>query len=52
MMSATIEDVSAVSSGDSWEVPVVDNTYVLRVVWESSAGDTSSELAVDRDPGV
>jgi len=51
-MSGTVEGVSAVVSGDSWDVDVDDNTYVLRVVWESTAGDTSSELATDRGPGA
>lgn len=53
-MSGQIEGVSAVVSGDSWEVDLDESgspgAYVLRVTWESTAGDTSSELAVDRGP--
>jgi hypothetical protein len=48
--SGSIEGQSAIVSGDSWEVDVSGGDYILRVVWESSAGDTSSELAVDRGP--
>jgi flagellin-like protein len=50
--SGSIEGVSAVVSGDSAQIGVTGDDYVLRVVWESSAGDTSSELAVDRGPGA
>lgn len=48
--TGTIEGVSAVVSGNSANVTGVTSDYVLRVIWESSAGDTSSELAVDRGP--
>jgi len=52
--SGSIQGKSAVVSGDSWEVDLdgsgSPSEYVIRVVWESTQGDTSSELAVDRGP--
>jgi len=48
--SGSISSNSAVVSGDSWTMEVNDGSYVLRVIWESTQGDTSSELAVDRGP--
>jgi len=51
--SAGIDSISAVSSGDSVELGSSDNVgsgYVVRVVWESSEGTSSSELATDSGP--
>jgi flagellin-like protein len=48
--SGSIEGTSAVVSGDSWTIDVDGSDYIVRVVWEASAGDTSNELAVDRGP--
>jgi flagellin-like protein len=48
--SGSLEGVSAVVSGDSWPIDVGGSDYIVRVVWEASAGDTSNELAVDRGP--
>jgi len=50
--SANIDDESAVSSGDSvvLDGSNLDDNYVARVVWESSDGSSSSELATDRGP--
>jgi len=51
--STEIEGESAVTSGDSATIDLDDSdtgTYVIRVVWESSSGGSSSELASDRGP--
>ncbi len=47
--SGAVEGVDAVVAGDSVEVSVQPD-YVVRVVWQSSATNKSSELASDRGP--
>jgi len=60
--STEIDDTSAVTSGDSYSIGPsggsgtydvhgdISTDYVVRVVWESSTGSSSSELATDRGP--
>jgi FlaG/FlaF family flagellin (archaellin) len=38
------------SAGESIEIGVTDNDYVLNVVWESEDSDDSSRLQTDRGP--
>ena len=48
--STELQNNPAVTSGDSWTIPVDTSEYVVRVVWESTDGSSSSELATDRGP--
>jgi len=48
--STEIDGNSAVTSGDSAIARVGGGDYVLRIVWESDTGSSSSELATDRGP--
>jgi len=58
--STTIDGADAITSGDTYILnstsdgpgssPNVGSDYVVRVVWESSSGSSSSELATDRGP--
>jgi flagellin-like protein len=50
--SGSSEGVSAVVSGDSASIAVDGDDYIIRVVWQSTAGDSSNELAVDRGPNA
>lgn len=51
-VSGSIEGTSAAVSGDSAKIGVNGDDYTIRVVWQSSNGGTSSELAVDRGPNA
>jgi len=48
--STTIDGKNAVTSGDSANIEVDGSSYVIRVVWESAEGSSSSELASDSGP--
>jgi flagellin-like protein len=49
--SASIDGTDAVTSGDSITVPATTtSSYVVRVVWQSTEGDSSSELATEEGP--
>lgn len=48
-LSGEVENQEAVTAGDRLEVGAND-TYELRVVWESSEGDTSDTLIEDTGP--
>jgi flagellin-like protein len=52
--SGEVEGESAVTSGDSVQVNVdggsTPDAYTIRVVWQSTQGDSSSELATDEGP--
>ncbi len=48
--STEIDGKKAITSGDSAVVQVGGGDYVIRVVWESPTGGSSSELATDRGP--
>jgi flagellin-like protein len=51
-MSGTIDGNSAVVSSDTWTVNVTDAGYEVRVVWVSTDGERSAELAFERGPGA
>ena len=48
--TAEIDGNSAVTSGNTIDITGVEADYVARVVWQSSTGSSSSELATDRGP--
>jgi flagellin-like protein len=50
--SGSSEGVSAVVSGNSANIGVTGDDYILRIVWESTSGESSNELAVDRGPNA
>jgi flagellin-like protein len=51
-MSGTVDSNPAVVSSDTWTVNVTGEDYVIRVIWESSDGERSAELASERGPGA
>lgn len=52
--SANLGGTSGIRTGDSATFDVTDDSnpdgYVVRLVWESSGGDQTSEISVDRGP--